>query len=140
MPPTEWTRDTYLARVSDLLRRSGVDDAEELAQLLEVNLPAVLKLDRFSDIRDLMRSGRKIEAIKRYRELTGAGLKEAKDAVEAPDFLAPPPPPPAISDDHPRMADVRAFVAAGRKVDAIKLYRELTGLGLKESKDAIDKM
>ncbi|MFG2191727.1 ribosomal protein L7/L12 [Streptomyces sp. NPDC048639] len=31
---------------------------------------------------DLLRKGKKIEAIKAYREITGAGLKEAKDAVE----------------------------------------------------------
>ncbi len=31
----------------------------------------------------LARDGRKIDAIKRYREATGSGLKEAKDAVEA---------------------------------------------------------
>ena len=30
-----------------------------------------------------VRKGNKIEAIKVYRELTGVGLKEAKDAVEA---------------------------------------------------------
>jgi ribosomal protein L7/L12 len=30
----------------------------------------------------LMREGKKIDAIKRYRELTGAGLAEAKAAVE----------------------------------------------------------
>ncbi|MEU8875044.1 ribosomal protein L7/L12 [Streptomyces javensis] len=30
----------------------------------------------------LVRQGKKIEAIKVYRELTDAGLKEAKDAVE----------------------------------------------------------
>lgn len=30
-----------------------------------------------------LEGGRKIEAIKVYRDLTGAGLKEAKDAVEA---------------------------------------------------------
>ena len=35
------------------------------------------------ELLDLLRKGRKIEAIKRYREATGAGLKEAKDAVEA---------------------------------------------------------
>lgn len=29
-----------------------------------------------------LRDGRKIEAIKRYRELTGVGLKEAKDAID----------------------------------------------------------
>jgi ribosomal protein L7/L12 len=31
----------------------------------------------------LVRDGRKIQAIKLYRDITGAGLKEAKDAVEA---------------------------------------------------------
>ena len=31
----------------------------------------------------LIRAGKKIEAIKTYREETGAGLKEAKEAVEA---------------------------------------------------------
>jgi large subunit ribosomal protein L7/L12 len=31
----------------------------------------------------LLRLGRKIEAVKRMRELTGMGLAEAKDAVEA---------------------------------------------------------
>ncbi|MEU7632264.1 50S ribosomal protein L7/L12 [Nocardia sp. NPDC049220] len=30
----------------------------------------------------LLAQGKKIQAIKRYRELTGCGLKEAKDAVE----------------------------------------------------------
>lgn len=34
------------------------------------------------EIMMLLRSGRKIEAIKVYREKTGVGLKEAKDAVE----------------------------------------------------------
>ncbi|WP_447750279.1 ribosomal protein L7/L12 [Sphingopyxis fribergensis] len=34
-------------------------------------------------ILDLIRRGRKIEAIKRMRELTGMGLAESKDAVEA---------------------------------------------------------
>lgn len=35
--------------------------------------------------------GKKIEAIKIYRERTGLGLKDAKDAVE---YLQTPPPPP----------------------------------------------
>lgn len=34
-------------------------------------------------VRKLMRRGRKVEAIRMYRELTGAGLAEAKRAVEA---------------------------------------------------------
>lgn len=34
------------------------------------------------EILDLLRQGNKIPAIRRYRELTGVGLREAKDAVE----------------------------------------------------------
>ncbi len=34
-------------------------------------------------ILDEVRSGRKIQAIKEYREMTGIGLREAKDAIEA---------------------------------------------------------
>jgi ribosomal protein L7/L12 len=35
------------------------------------------------DILDLVRKGRKIEAIKRYREETGVGLREAKQFIES---------------------------------------------------------
>ena len=34
-------------------------------------------------VRELILQGRKIDAIKAYRERTGAGLKDAKDVVEA---------------------------------------------------------
>jgi ribosomal protein L7/L12 len=96
-------------------------------------------------VHDLLNAGRKIEAIKRYRELTGVGLKEAKDAVEALErgegLVMPAPRPLAVAvsadaaiDD----AELRAHLAADRPIEAIKRYRELTGLGLKESKDAID--
>jgi len=33
------------------------------------------------EIQDLLAKGNEIQAIKRYRELTGLGLKEAKDAI-----------------------------------------------------------
>jgi ribosomal protein L7/L12 len=36
-----------------------------------------------TDIDGLLHAGRKIEAIKRYRELHGVDLKAAKDAVDA---------------------------------------------------------
>lgn len=47
-----------------------------------------------ADLGRTIRNGPKIEAIKRYRELTGVGLKEAKDVVqflsEHPEMLGPP--------------------------------------------------
>ena len=46
-----------------------------------------------AEIRDLLARGKKIEAIKRYREETGAGLAEAKSAVEAIEAGGAPQPP-----------------------------------------------
>jgi ATP-dependent Clp protease ATP-binding subunit ClpC len=44
---------------------------------------------------------------------------------------------PALDD---RFHEVRALIRRGEVIGAIKLYREITGLGLKESKDAVDAM
>lgn len=87
----------------------------------------------------LLRTGRKIEAIKRYRELTGVGLKEAKDAVEAMEAGRPGSLPPKSSllrevND----AEIEQQIRSGHLIDAIKLYREKTGVGLKEARDAVE--
>lgn len=37
-------------------------------------------------------------------------------------------------------ADVERLVALGRKIDAIKLYRQIHGVDLKTAKDAIDEI
>ena len=41
---------------------------------------------RLEEIASLLRAGKKINAIKAYREVTGASLAEAKDAVERLDM------------------------------------------------------
>jgi len=45
-----------------------------------------------ADVERLLRTGRKIDAIKLYREIHGGGLKDAKEAVEALDVGAVPKP------------------------------------------------
>lgn len=89
-------------------------------------------------VADLLRSGQKIEAIKRYRELVGVGLKEAKDAVEAMERGEAVP--VATSVSAAPTASVHDLLREGRKIEAIKLYREQSGLGLKEAKDAVEAM
>ena len=93
-------------------------------------------------IRALFDGGNKIAAIKRVRELTGMGLKEAKEYVErweqggaAPELSIGNLVAPAHD-----LAEVRALALAGNKIAAIKLYRELTGAGLKEAKDYVDSL
>lgn len=91
----------------------------------------------FPQIADLVSRGRMIDAIKLYREATGVGLKEAKEAVERG---APPParPQPAAAPSGPWLDEVRALVAKDQLIQAIKRYREATGVGLKEAKDAVE--
>jgi len=86
----------------------------------------------------LLRDGQKIEAIKLYRTMTGAGLKEAKDAVEAIERGESPPSvrSASIVDD----ADILELLRAGQKIRAIKLYREKTGAHLAEAKNAVEEL
>jgi hypothetical protein len=64
--------------------------AQDRLGRLERKLDALLKhqgIDLYSqlppEITELLRQGKKIEAIKLYRETTGVGLAQAKDQVEA---------------------------------------------------------
>lgn len=45
--------------------------------------PPLLPSDALAEVEELLLRDKKIEAIKAYREATGAGLKESKAAVEA---------------------------------------------------------
>jgi ribosomal protein L7/L12 len=86
----------------------------------------------------LARAGEKIAAIKLYREQTGAGLAEAKTAVEGLlEGTAPPARRPAPAADE---SEVRRLAKAGQLIQAIKLHREITGLGLAESKAAVERL
>ena len=39
-----------------------------------------------------------------------------------------------------RLDELETAIFAGRKIETIKLYRELTGLGLKDSKEAVEQI
>ncbi|MFI6009495.1 hypothetical protein ACIBAG_11800 [Streptomyces sp. NPDC051243] len=45
-----------------------------------------------------------------------------------------------LRDDDPRLAEVVALVRAGKKIRAIKLYRQITGANFQDASDAIDRM
>lgn len=100
-------------------------------------------------IRTLTAKGDKLKAVKELREATGLGLGDAVRIVEkmaesgkqragqkpADDrggdrVLA------AIGPDH--IDELRALVGSGQQIQAIKIVRELTGMGLKEAKEFVD--
>ncbi len=67
-------------------------------------------------------------------EAAVASLQVQLAGVAAPSGGGPAAPPAASA----WMSEVQALVAQGNKIQAIKVYRENTGLGLKEAKDAVE--
>lgn len=94
--------------------------------------------EEVAEIRAIVDGGNKIEAIKQYRQLTGAGLAEAKSAVEAIEAGRSIGTAPMAAASNQDIDEIQAAVFAGDKIKAIKIYRASTGEGLKESKDFID--
>ena len=95
------------------------------------------------EVHTLVAEGRKIEAVRRYREITRCSLVVAKDKVE---LMAENLPLLAASERYSETPqsnvgnEIVALVRAGRKLEAIKMYCTQTGVSLKEGKEAIDKI
>jgi large subunit ribosomal protein L7/L12 len=114
-------------------------DAVEAIQRGQAPLASSLSDRAFEEeVAMLLEQGQKIEAIKRYRERTGVGLKEAKDAVEAIQRGQAVPSGPL--SDRDLEDEVVSLLEQGQKIEAIKRYRARTGVGLKEAKDAVERM
>ena len=91
------------------------------------------------EIRNLLESSNRIQAISRYREETGVGLAEAKNAVERLAATGSLPERVPV-DDSELFEEVARHLGRGEALLAIKLVRERTGLGLKESKEVVDRI
>lgn len=122
-----------------VFRRWGTMPAATTATSLAQIPP---ELDGDEEIRRLVAQGNKIQAIKRVRDLSGLGLKEAKDYVDRLPQGSPredAAAQPAVSmPDAALEQEIQQLLAHGQKIHAVKRVRELTGLGLKESKDYVD--
>ncbi len=173
----------------------GMARAAKSAGMRPKSRPAVVDYGALNDdeLQTEIVHGRTINAIKRYHDLTGAGLKEAKDAVEwamaeglenfepkkrsaaesfsgagirdllkagrrdeavelyakfagvdeytAQDAVADIERAMRLEDDtapDPELSPVLELLRAGNKIAAIKAYRDLTGAGLAEAKDAVE--
>ncbi len=105
-------------------------------------------LDPDADIQQIalyfISRGQKLEAIKHVRQVSGWDLKAAKDYVEALESGAIPSAPSmsaSVASVSPELrASLLDLVNNRRKVEAIKMLRAHTGLGLKEAKDYVESL
>ena len=94
-------------------------------------------------------AGNKIVAIKLHRETFGTDLLTAKEAIEtlerdiagskSPQTEMPQRSIPA-DEENQMLSIIYAELEAGRKINAIKVFRETFKTGLREAKDAVDAM
>ncbi len=82
----------------------------------------------------LLAEGQELDAVARYREATSVTLSEAKAAVEQlrKRSLAP------TDLDKPFQDELLALMGAGKKIEAVKLYREHKNCQLIEAKEAVE--
>ena len=104
------------------------------------------------EILALLESGNKLQAIRRIREITGMELSDANDFVEKISNLggfsfvssddADVEFDPSGSDDiglaPDQVAEIANLMRSNQKIQAIKLVREWSGMGLAESKDWVE--
>ncbi len=128
-----------------------VEDVRAVSTAADYAQP-IITLSQYVEhtVRREIAAGNKIMAIKLVREATDAGLKQAKDFVEAM-AVSIIPADVAVDDAHPIASgvialspdierEVRCVLAAGNKITAIRIVREASGAGLKEAKDFVDRM
>ena len=100
-----------------------------------------ISIEQERQIRELIAQGQKIAAIKRFREMTGTSLKDAKDAVEAIETGAVVNFPAITLTNEPDAmleSRIKRLLVERKKIEAVKVYREAYNCGLKEAKDAVD--
>lgn len=81
---------------------------------------------------------KKIWAIKELRSLTGLGLKQAKEAVEA--YIDHQRWPPSVARllVVPELRDAEELAGHGKKLQAIKAVRSVVSVSLKQTKEAVE--
>ncbi len=157
----DWDEEAQRAAAAEAL--AAIERrVDRLLEFLDVPLDSVDSRPELSErVLHWLSRGSLIHAIKAYREETGVGLKEAKEAVEGTGTATPTVRiarkldavlerlgVPAAGDvdgdgddapDDPLAGEtVDSLLTQDRVMEAIKLYRQQTGAGLADAKWAVE--
>ncbi len=139
------------------LRGEESDQVERIPQMLSMEMDLSTLIGQaagFREVIELARDGKLIEAIKRYRELTGADLSESKAAVEdlsagnAITVLSTLTSTPSVFqvenvdsvDASAALEEVIQLVQEGRKTEAIRRFREAFNTSMVDAQASIERI
>jgi LSD1 subclass zinc finger protein len=129
------------------LRAGGKATTATWPRSAESALASITPQQLEKEIRELLAEKQKINAIKLYRQVTGAGLKQAKEAVEAVEAggtVDSSQLSPQVNQTYTPANDVLTISQAtkliqdGKKIAAIHLLRSYYDVSLKVAKEAAD--
>jgi ribosomal protein L7/L12 len=86
---------------------------------------------------DILNHGQRIAALERQVAELYKRLGQAEPEFGGGVTFASDQPASVAAGEDPRLI---TMIQAGQKIEAIKLYRELTGVGLAEAKDAVERL
>lgn len=133
--------------------------AKQLAKPFKPGRRLTISKEAAEEIATLLKNNKRLEAIKELRAASGADLKRAKEVIDrvaaGQSFRSmvslkgeeqADSDSDSDSDSETELKQIeeeldgrlRKLLEKGRKIDAIKLYREQTGASLKEAKEAIE--
>lgn len=156
---------TNLAQNGDILQATirirsltgeNLPEAKQMAEAIASGRPVtMIHVETSEELQDqaavwqkiisLAQSGKKIEAIALFRQLTGVSLADAKKSVEAiqvgqalslSDLISPLP----VLNKSAMLDEVARLAGEGKKLDAIRVYRETFDVSLKEAKTAVERI
>lgn len=143
--PLHATRLLHETSGISLVNANAYVDAFQAAELGKLSLGEALTVELACEVRELLVGNERLKAVDLLVSRIGASRPEAMRLVELltstrdnQGWVARKPlPEPVSAEDLHR---VREAALAGHKIEAIKLYRELTGAGLKEAKDYVESL
>ena len=122
-------------RFCDHVIAPGVYQCPECGAPVDSVTPDIVA-DLEQQVRSLVRDKRKLEAVKVYKDQTGVSLKEAKDAVEA---IENDERATGLGEPTGEMeTELLRLLHGGQKIQAVKLYKQRTGVQLIEAKQAVE--
>lgn len=133
--------------------RGGASQPEELPLAPDEQQPTTSPMDIAANVQaisELARAGNKIAAIALFRRTFNVSLLQAKEAVEAiqrgeavnlSNFTVSSPTTVQTLTISPEVTEqIHQLLNQGKKIEAIKVYREATGQGLVQAKETVDAM